>query len=64
MAGLHCPLLLLAGDRDPLLEHSRECAAAGANVRLEVIPHAGHGLFADNPERYFAALNRFLNGVG
>ena len=63
MAELHTPVLLLAGDRDPLLEHSRDCAATSRDVRLEVIPHAGHGLFADNPKPYFAALNRFLDGV-
>lgn len=57
------PALFLGGDRDPLLAHARTAAAAAPNARLAVIADAGHALFADNPDAYFAALNVFFDGL-
>jgi pimeloyl-ACP methyl ester carboxylesterase len=63
MSELRKPVLLLAGDRDPLAEHSRVCAEAGRDVRFVEVPDAGHGLFADNAPPYLEAINRFLDEV-
>ena len=39
-------------------------AAAIPHARLEVIAQAGHAVFIDQPERFAAALARFLDGLG
>jgi len=57
------PALFLTGDQDFLRDHARTAADAAPAIRLAIIPDAGHALFVDNPEDYFAALNTFLDDI-
>lgn len=63
LASLSVPGLFITGDRDFLRDHARVAAAASPLVRCAEIADAGHALFADNPDDYYAALNRFLDMV-
>jgi pimeloyl-ACP methyl ester carboxylesterase len=63
LASLAVPGLFLTGDRDFLRDHAREAATGSPRVRFEEVADAGHALFADNPRDYFAAIERFLDGV-
>lgn len=58
---LRVPGLFLTGDRDFLRAHAETVAPAAPDVRLAVIAGAGHALFNDNPDDYFAELSRFLD---
>lgn len=60
LRALAVPALFVCGARDPLLPHSQAAAAAAPHARLEVIPGAGHAIFAGGPEAYFTALEGFL----
>jgi pimeloyl-ACP methyl ester carboxylesterase len=61
LPSLAVPGLFLTGDRDFLREHAERAAATSPRVSFALIRDAGHALFADNPEDYFDALNRFLD---
>jgi len=56
------PVLLLHGSGDFVpLEGSREWQSLFLNARLEVIPNAGHFIWLEQPELFFAAVNQFLD---
>lgn len=61
---VRCPVLILAGDEDPItpVANAREMAAAlrAGLARLETIEGAGHRLFHEAEERYFALLRGFI----
>ncbi len=61
-----CPVLVLAGDQDPVtpVEDAHEIAEAipAPWGRLEVIGDAGHGTWRDRPEEAMAVLRRFVAG--
>jgi proline iminopeptidase len=64
LAAARCPVLLLAGELDPItplvsMEEIRASLPAGV-VRWEQFPHAGHGVFRDSPERTIAVLRDFV----
>jgi pimeloyl-ACP methyl ester carboxylesterase len=63
LASLAVPALFLTGDRDFLREHAHVAAAASPAIRCREIASAGHALFVDNPDDYFAALNGFLDMI-
>ena len=52
------PLLLVWGERDPVIPiaHARAAHAALPASRLEIFPDAGHFPMADDPERFAALL--------
>ncbi len=56
------PMLLVWGDRDPVLpvSHARAAARELPGCRLEVVPRAGHLPHRADPERFAAALDRFI----
>jgi len=61
---LRCPVLVLAGERDPITppafsEEITRCLPSHL-VRFERFPDCGHGVFADVPERAFAILREFF----
>lgn len=64
LSRVRCPVLILAGDRDPIMPMSfSETIAAGLPprlVRFERFAGCGHGVFQDQPERAFAALRDFI----
>lgn len=61
MPSLQCPALFISGDRDGIAGLLKEAAEAAPPARYVEVPNAGHALFADNPDGYFAGLNAFLD---
>lgn len=58
---LSMPVLLLCGEADkPNAKASRMMAQAIPGARLLTIPHAGHEINRDNPEKLAEVLNAFL----
>jgi pimeloyl-ACP methyl ester carboxylesterase len=59
-----CPVLVMAGELDPMcpISTSQEVAAALPPdlVRFERFPSCGHGVFRDDPDRAFAVLREFI----
>ena len=57
------PTLIVWGDRDPLIpvEHGRAAHELMPDSRLEVFEDAGHFPFRDDPERFVAVLQRFID---
>lgn len=64
--GVRCPVLVMAGDRDPItpMAFSEEIAACLPPhlVRFERFAGCGHGVVPDDPERAFAVLRGFIAG--
>jgi proline iminopeptidase len=64
LAGVRCPVLVLAGEQDPVtpVADAREIAAAipAPWGRLEVVPDAGHGVWRDRADEGLAAIRRFV----
>lgn len=61
---IRCPVLILAGDRDPVMpmpfsETIAECLPRHL-VRFERFAGCGHGLHLEEPERTFDVLRRFI----
>jgi proline iminopeptidase len=64
---IRCPVLVMAGDRDPItpMAFSEEITAhlPPHLVRLERFTGCGHGVQADDPVRAFAVLRDFIREV-
>jgi len=64
LAGVRCPTLVLAGERDPVMPiaFSETIAASLPRdlVRFERFADCGHGVVPDAPERAFAVLRDFI----
>lgn len=64
LARAQCPVLVLAGEEDPVcpVEDAGEIAAAlpAALTRFVTLPGAGHGTWRDRPQEAFAILRDFL----
>ncbi len=61
---IEVPILLVIGDTGVVsLETARELQSLNSQVRLELIPDAGHGVQYDQPERFEAAVQSFLHSV-
>ena len=64
LAGVRCPVLVLAGEQDPVcpLADARDIAAAipAPHAELVSLPDAGHGVWRDQPAPAFAVLRRFV----
>jgi pimeloyl-ACP methyl ester carboxylesterase len=62
---IKCPTLVMVGDDDPMtpVPCSEEIVAALPSnlVRFERFPGAGHGIVADQPERFFNVLRAFID---
>lgn len=60
--GLHCPTLLLHGERSPVLkrEQAERFTEAVETVKLVTIAEAGHSVAGDQPAAFEAALRTFL----
>jgi pimeloyl-ACP methyl ester carboxylesterase len=56
------PLLLLAGERDPRRPHGLmvDLAILNPYAELEIIPAAGSSVFEDQPLRFLASLNAWI----
>jgi pimeloyl-ACP methyl ester carboxylesterase len=64
LAAAQCPVLVMAGQQDPVCPpaDSEDIAAALPRhlAELQVYPDSGHGAWRDEPEAAFAALRRFI----
>lgn len=64
LADLTCPVLVMAGEEDPItpIVFSERIVAAlpPEQVRFERIPNAGHGVVGDAPVRAIEALREFI----
>jgi len=64
LASIACPVLVMAGERDPILpiEFSAEIVSRlpEGKVRFERFPKSAHGIVGDEPARYFRELRRFI----
>lgn len=67
LARAQCPVLVLAGDQDPVcpLADAQDMAAALPPhlVQFERFADAGHGVWRDQPEAALAVLRRFVVGA-
>ncbi len=66
LAGLSCPLGLLAGERDTLMpaaavEPIRQCCAQPDTVSTAIIAGAGHAPFLSHPETFVESLKKLLH---
>jgi microsomal epoxide hydrolase len=57
------PTLVIASSASPELAQQRAMAAAFPDGKLEVIDDAGHAVFVDRPDRFEAAVARFLGAL-
>ena len=64
LARARCPVLVMAGEEDPIcpLADSEEIAAAlpASWVRFARFPDAGHGAWRDEPQAAFTVLREFV----
>lgn len=64
LARIRCPILVMAGDKDPImpLAFSETIAASAKNsrVQLETFANCGHGVLADAPEPALSAIRTFV----
>ena len=64
LARVQCPVLILAGDRDPIapMAFSETIAASLPQhlVRFERFANCGHGVHLDAPERAFRVIREFI----
>lgn len=65
LRALAMPVLLVWGDRDPLvpLEYAKAMLRLIPNARLEVVPHASHIAMWENPEVFNRLLLEFFSNV-
>ena len=67
LGGVRCPVLVMAGDRDPITPMAFSEAIAACLpphlVRFERFAGCGHGVGPDDPERAFAVLREFIAGA-
>ena len=61
VATIECPLLLLAGDADPIIEGIGAVAALRPSATVAVIPDAGVHVFDEQPDAVAATLVAFLD---
>lgn len=65
LARAQCPVLVLAGELDPVcpLEDAKDIAAAlpAHFVQFEQFDGCGHGVWRDAPDAAFARIRRFIN---
>jgi pimeloyl-ACP methyl ester carboxylesterase len=63
-----CPVLILAGEDDPLcpLPVAEELASRlpAETTRLVRLPGARHTIFRDRPDLAFPAVRNFVGGIG
>lgn len=66
LARLRCPVLLVAGEEDPIvpIELADETARSIPShlLRFERFPRCGHVIHQDEPERVFDAIRAFIEG--
>ncbi|RCW45255.1 pimeloyl-ACP methyl ester carboxylesterase [Halopolyspora algeriensis] len=61
---IHCPTMLIHGERDAMVPVSaaREAAGAIPGSKLRIVPGAGHWVNRERPNEFNAFLREFVNG--
>ncbi len=64
LSRIRCPTLVIAGERDPItpIADAEDVVAALSPelVRFERVADAGHGVFRDDPDRFFRVVREFI----
>jgi proline-specific peptidase len=62
LANIACPVLVLAGEDDPITPAhlAREIAASMPRAELRIFDNCGHGAFRDDPARVLAVIRAFI----
>ena len=67
LADVSCPVLILAGEDDPVCPISvvedLACQLPAATTRLVRLPRARHRVFRDRPDLAFPAVREFLQDI-
>ncbi len=64
LARIVCPVLMMAGEEDPITpislgEMTAQCITPPL-VRFERLENCGHNVVIDNPDRVFEAIREFI----
>lgn len=57
------PTLLIASSESPLIDFEKEMAASIPGAQSVFIEGTGHAVFIDEPEKFYAALEKFLQSL-
>ena len=62
LAGLDCPILIVAGEHDAIAPpaDAQAMREAAPHAQLEIVPATGHMTVVERPDRFVAALAAFL----
>ena len=60
LAGVRCPILLLAGEASWMVEPTQGLVASNPHARMATVPRAGHWVPLDNPTGFLATVRGFL----
>lgn len=60
LAGVTCPMLLLAGAESWMVEPIRWMATVNPRARMVIVPQAGHWVPLDNPSGFLEVVGQFL----
>lgn len=65
LADVHCPTLVMGGDRDPIMPHpfGEQLADAMPHAEYHLIDNAAHMLAADKPATVLHLMREFIKGV-
>lgn len=63
LARMDCPVLIIAAAASPELERQKAEVKAIKNARFVQIDDAAHAVFLDQPDRFAAALDRFVEQI-
>jgi len=67
LTNVQCPVLLLAGQQDPVVPvemlEEIEGALTAADVEIEVFPDAGHGVYGDAPDAFIERVRTFIQAT-
>lgn len=59
-----CPVQLIGGEEDPIVPVDQildiEHALSSAEVRLDIVPGAGHGVYVDAPDIFITLVRSFI----
>lgn len=63
MKNLSCPILLIAGEDDQVIDKNKTFSLEGEHIQQVLIPRSGHMSMFENPTELQTALHTFLDTV-
>jgi pimeloyl-ACP methyl ester carboxylesterase len=61
VAGVRCPMLLVAGAESWMVEPTQRILTRNPQAQMVTVPEAGHWASLDNPRGFLEAVSQFLN---